>query len=289
VSCAAARHRDDDLDPIIEALSRHGREGVVVFWDDPDVDWSGFAVAVVRSPWDYHQRHDEFLAWVDRAAAETVLLNSAALLRWNTDKSYLAELAAVGVPVIPTVLLSRGQVGVESELPRMLAEIGRDLVVKPTVSAGSNNTHRRIGDSEAAADDVRALHGLGKVAMVQPYQHRIDTEGEIGLVFFDGRFSHAFRKAPLLAGEGRDNGLFVEEKITAHGASADLVAFGESVVAAVTERFGEPPLYARVDTVPGDDETLLIELEAAEPSLFLHTSDGAADRFAAAVLSRTRG
>jgi glutathione synthase/RimK-type ligase-like ATP-grasp enzyme len=289
VSCAFARERDDDLDPTIEALSRHGREGVVVFWDDPEADWSSFEAAVIRSPWDYHFRYTEFLGWLDHVSGQTRVLNDPGMLRWNTDKSYLAELAAVGVPVIPTVLLAPDRAVLAEELPRMLGEIGDDLVVKPTVSAGSNNTHRRVGDPGAAAADVRALHELGKTAMVQPYQHRIDTEGEIGLVFFDGRFSHAFRKAPLLVGDAARNHLFAEEIITSHDASDELVAFGETVVAAVTERFGEPPLYARVDTVPGDDETLLIELEATEPSLFLHTSDGAADRFAAAVCARARG
>ena len=259
-------------------------------WDDPDVDWATYDLAVVRSPWDYHQRYDDFLAWVDRAADATVLLNRAEILRWNSDKTYLAELAGAGVPVIPTVLLAPGQVAVADELPRMLTEIGDDLVVKPTVSAGSNNTHRRIGDSDAAAADVRALHEMGKTAMVQPYQARIDADGEIGLLFFDGVFSHAFRKAPLLAGDAARNHLFAEEIITSHDADADLVAFGARVVRAVVDRFGETPLYARVDTVPGDDgETLLIELEATEPSLFLHVSDGAADRFAAAVLARAQG
>ena len=140
------------------------------------------------------------------------------------------------------------------------------------------------------AADVRALHEMGKTAMVQPYQARIEAEGEIGLLFFDGVFSHAFRKAPLLAGDAARNHLFAEEIITSHDATDELVAFGARVVDAVAERFGGAPLYARVDTVPGDDgETLLIELEATEPSLFLRTSEGAADRFAAAVVARVHG
>lgn len=261
-----------------------------MYWDDPDADWSSFAAAVVRSPWDYHFRYDEFLGWLDRASRATRVLNDPALLRWNSDKTYLAELAGAGIPVIPTVLLAPDRTVLADELPRLLAEMGDDLVVKPTVSAGSNNTHRRVGQPEVAAADVRALHGLGKTAMVQPYQSRIDAEGEIGLLFFDGVFSHAFRKAPLLVGDTARNHLFAEEIITAHDAGADLVAFGDRVVNAVGERFGAVPLYARVDTVPGDDgETLLIELEATEPSLFLHVSDGAADRFAAAVLARVQG
>jgi hypothetical protein len=53
----------------------------------------------------------------------------------------------------------------------------------------------------------------------------------------------------------------------------------------VTERFGLP-LYARVDLLPTADGPIIIELEMTEPSLYVSLGDGAADRFARAVLSR---
>ncbi|NDB06818.1 MAG: hypothetical protein EBX95_14095, partial [Acidimicrobiia bacterium] len=60
---------------------------------------------------------------------------------------------------------------------------------------------------------------------------------------------------------------------------------GDDVVRWVTERFGLP-LYARVDLLPTADGPIIIELEMTEPSLYVSLGDGAADRFARAVLSR---
>ena len=46
-------------------------------------------------------------------------------------------------------------------------------------------------------------------------------------------------------------------------------------------------LYARIDMIPGlDGEPLLVELELTEPSLFLGTAPGAADRLSTAIAQR---
>ena len=50
-----------------------------------------------------------------------------------------------------------------------------------------------------------------------------------------------------------------------------------------------PLLYARVDLIPdADGAPLLVELELAEPSLFLGTAPGSADRFADAIVDVLR-
>lgn len=283
VSCAYARDRDEDLPVVAEALRRRGCSVTIAYWDDAAVDWSRFAAAVVRSPWDYWLRYEEFLGWVGRVSAATTLLNSAEMLRWNTDKRYLGEMAEAGVPVIPTVYVAdETSVGDES--------LAGDVVVKPTVSAGSNDTTRHRNDPSAAREAVRAVIGLGKTAMVQPYQSAVDTAGETGLLYFNGEYSHAFCKAALLTGDVARNHLYAEEMITPREATPEQRALGDRVMTHVTGRFGEAPLYARVDTLPGaDGSTVLIELEMSEPSLFLFTSEGADDRFAAAVLARVQG
>jgi len=283
VSCAYAKDRDEDLPVVADALRRAGRAVTIAHWDDASVDWSRYEAAIVRSPWDYWMRYDEFLAWVARASAATLLLNSAEMLRWNTDKRYLGEMAMAGVPVIPTAYVDDDS-SVADEI------LGGDIVVKPTVSAGSNDTTRHRNDPGAARGAVRAVLALGKTAMVQPYQAAVDSDGETGLLYFDGEFSHAFCKAALLTGEVARNNLFAEEMITPRTATAAQRALGDKVMTWVTERFGEAPLYARVDMLPGPDGSpVLIELEMSEPSLFLFTSEGSEDRFAAAVLSRLQG
>jgi len=124
--------------------------------------------------------------------------------------------------------------------------------------------------------------------MVQPYQRFIDDKGETGLLYFGGRFSHAFRKGAILsAGETVHNDLYVEEEISARTPTDQERELGDRVVAWLGRRFGTPPLYARVDMVKGQRGTpALMEVELAEPSLFLHVSPGSAERFVGATLAR---
>lgn len=134
-----------------------------------------------------------------------------------------------------------------------------------------------------------ALHEIGRTAMIQPYVAEVDSHGETALIYLDGTFSHAIAKAALLP-SGRvhavdQRALYVEETITWREPSAAELAVGDRVAAILTERFGTL-LYARIDLVPGPDGPLVIELELAEPSLFLGHGPGSADLFAVAVARR---
>ena len=101
-SCAAALGRDEDEPLLRAALDDAGIASAVADWADPDVDWAAADAVVVRSTWDYAPRREEFLAWARRVEASSLLLNPAEVLAWNTDKRYLGELDAAGVPVFPT-------------------------------------------------------------------------------------------------------------------------------------------------------------------------------------------
>src|SRR3954449_10366035 len=210
-SCAQARGLDDDEPLLLAALTDAGATAAAADWADPTVDWAAASTVVVRSTWDYAPRREEFLAWARRGEVVTPLHNPAAVLAWNTDKRYLAELAAAGLPVVPTTWASAG-----AELPAALGTWDGDVVVKPAVSAGARDT-ARFAPSEreaAGAFAARILDG-GRVVMVQPYLTRLDGEGEPGLVYLDGAFSHAFGMGALLAGEPLGAGLFAAETITA--------------------------------------------------------------------------
>jgi glutathione synthase/RimK-type ligase-like ATP-grasp enzyme len=273
------------LSAALDALGVQHRPAV---WDDPDVDWAGFDLVVVRSTWDYTARRDEFLAWADAVGSVTRLANPAPVLRWNTDKRYLGELAAAGVPVVPTTYLlaeeHRGSVD-----PFDLADHRGDLVVKPTVSAGSQDTARYTpADARAAGAHARALLDAGRDVMVQPYLHRVDEVGETGMVVLSGELSHGFAKAALLRGGAADvDGLFAPEQITPRSPAPDEVELARLVLDAATTILGVGRLlYARVDVLPDDDGgPRLLELELTEPSWFLEQSPGAADRAAACILA----
>ncbi len=263
---------------LVERGADRGVEARPAVWDDPTVDWAAADLVLVRSTWDYAKRRDEFLAWAARVEEVTVLHNPLAVLRWSTDKTYLRDLAAAGVPTVPTAFLDA------ADDTNPYADV--EHVVKPAVSAGSLDTTRVApGDGAESRRRIEAILATGRTVMVQPYLHGVDELGETALVFYDGHFSHALRKAALLTADGGEaTGLFKEEDMSPREPSEAEHAAAARVLAAIP---GGPPLYARVDLLPSDDGPLLLELELAEPSFFLDLVDpAAADRAADAVLAR---
>src|SRR6266404_3344198 len=148
---------EDDL-LLVPALREFDVTAVPAVWDSPEVCWEEFQGVVVRSCWDYHHRLEEFLAWVTRLErAEVPLWNSPALLRWNSHKGYLRDLAARGVPIVPTRWLGRGrQVGLAQLLRD---ERWGDAVVKPAVSASATDTWRTSA-ATAGADGLPGAMGV---------------------------------------------------------------------------------------------------------------------------------
>lgn len=252
---------------LTEALARRGVTAETVAWSDAAVDWARFELCVLRSPWDYHLRREEFLAWTARVPR---LLNPPEVVRWNSHKGYLRDLEARGVPIIPTHWLAQGA-------PPVLPAAWAEAVVKPAVSAGALNTvrFRREAPQQAQATLERIL-ATGD-AMVQPYLRSVETDAERSLIFFDRRFSHAMRRLPVL-----ELGAHRAERLEA---SAEDLAVARQVLAAADRDL----LYARVDLARDDAGALrLMELEVIEPRLFFDTVPEAADRLAGAIVERLR-
>jgi len=267
------------------AASAAGLEHEVVAWDDPSVDWARFACCVVRSTWNYHDDRAAFLGWCARVDRVSRLENSRDLLTWNTDKHYLKEAASFGLPVVPTTFVGPDESpGDWRGVVASLLAAG-DVVVKPAVSAGSNDTerHRQV---DSAVVQIEDLLRRGKSVMLQPYLAEVDAHGETGLVFVDGRFSHAFGKGAILADVKTMTGdLYAEADISARSADEAQLRIGERAMEWLTRRFGTP-LYARVDLLPSAAGPVIIELELTEPSLYLSLGDAAAERLVTAVRSR---
>src|SRR5262249_36973490 len=91
---------DDDFPALKNALAASGVAAEPGVWGGAGMDWAGYDLVVVRSTWDYTHRLEEFLSWADEVPN---LANPVPVLRWNTDKRYLKELADAGVPVVPTL------------------------------------------------------------------------------------------------------------------------------------------------------------------------------------------
>ncbi|MFF4727000.1 RimK family alpha-L-glutamate ligase [Streptomyces mirabilis] len=260
-----AESLDRDLPVLRAALEGAGAEAVVGYWDDPDVDWAAFDLVVIRSTWDYSWRVAEFVAWAERCGKLTRLANPAAVVRWNTDKRYIGDLAEAGVPTVPTRYLPPGA---PAEFPD-----DREYVVKPTSGAGARLAARyRPEERETALRQLERMHDKGLTAMVQPYLTSIDTAGERALQYYGGRLLHASRKGAVLEpGTAYDADKVAHPRLEPWQPTPAELAVAERALAAVPERTdGSELLYARVDLVDGDDgNPCVMELELVEPNLFL--------------------
>ncbi|CAN1563622.1 RimK Glutathione synthase/Ribosomal protein S6 modification enzyme (glutaminyl transferase) [Caulobacteraceae bacterium] len=220
--------------------------------------------------WGYHQDAADWLAMLDALEARGVkALNPAPVLRWNTTKTYLADLEAAGVPVVPTVFADRVD---DAVVAAARAELGGGtLVVKPQVSGGSHETVK-LEPGETL------VGGPSGTAMIQPFLPSVSGEGEISLLHFDGVFSHAVGKVAK-AGDFRVQPQFGSTigPITPPPGALDVA---QAVLAAAPGRL----TYCRVDLIRHPDGTLrVMELEAIEPDLFLEHAPEAGAVFAAAV------
>lgn len=267
------------------ALEAAGLDVAPVVWSDPAVDWAAYDLVVANGVWDNIHHVDAFLAWVRRLSEELAvpLVNNAATLRWSLDKHYLRDLEADGVRIVPTQWADPGD-------PAHPVDLAGEVVVKPTISGGGFQTARyEVHEHDAARAHIDTLVASGRAAMVQPYQHAVDDEGETGLVFLGGVFSHAIHKEPMIRrGTGPCESLIQNQVVTGATATAAQLDLGRRAVAAAGARHG-PPTYARVDTVRGaDGEPAVLELELLDPVLFLTTDPPSAARFAG-VLSALVG
>jgi hypothetical protein len=286
VTCRAARGLDEDMPPLLAALAAAQATAEIVDWDDAAIEWSGFDVALLRSAWDYAERRTEFLAWAERTSGATALFNPLPVVRWNSDKHYLRELAQAGLPVVPTSYVEPGED--PQGLLRGLLEgmASSELVVKPAIGAGARGArrHSRTASAEILAH-IRELLAGGRSVMLQPYLEDVDIRGESALMFIDGHFSHTVRKGALLPrGAQATAGLFAPEDIGPRSADAAELAVAERILARLP--FGRL-LYARVDLVrDGEGKPRLLELEITEPSLYLPHEPGSAARLVSALLTR---
>jgi glutathione synthase/RimK-type ligase-like ATP-grasp enzyme len=254
----------DDSWPLIrDALDAEGMEPTLIFWTDPQVDWSRFSLVMVNYVWGFVTRRSDFLAWASLVTSlGAKLVNPLPVLEWGSDKTYLRDLADDGVPIVPTTWVAPGE--------NWLAP-GADYVVKPSVGSGALMAARYVdAPVNAANEHVRRMHGAGFTAMVQPYQSRIDHRGETDLIFLGGTFSHAICKRSMLRPNvGEVERLWEHMDIAPTTPRDDELALGETVLATVTRRVGATS-YARVDVTDADDgQPVVLEVELVEPALYL--------------------
>jgi glutathione synthase/RimK-type ligase-like ATP-grasp enzyme len=268
---------DHDEPALRSALERRGARVDVLAWDDPAAHFAQADVVVVRSTWNYVPRRDDFVAWAERVGAATRLWNPARVLRKNTDKLYLQELAAAGVPVVPTLFVERGeQLDLGVELDR---RGWSDVVIKPRISASSWATQRFAAADRAAAAVFLARHLGERAMMVQPFMESVTGWGERSLVWIAGELTHATRKEPR----------FGSSPVEPSRGAVPIEDDERALAVAALDAVGEDLLYARVDLVRDEeDRPRIMEIELTEPYLMLGACEAAVERLADALVDRAR-
>ena len=243
-----------------------------VIWDDADFDPSAYDAVVVGTCWDYMEKPDAFMAMLERADSATRLFNPLSLIRWNSRKTYLKDLAARGAPMIPTLWAERADAATVSGAFETLG--CTDIVVKPVLGAGAWRQARvKQGATLPPADALPPAD-----CMIQPFLPAVAEEGEYAFLFFDGEFSHCARKIPAKGDYRVQSSYGGHEEI--HNPDAAELALARSVLDFVE---GDP-LYARVDMLRGlDGQLALIEIELIEPYLYPEQGPQMGEVFARAL------
>lgn len=262
---------------VAECLQARGVKVDNVSWRSQTVTWDNYEMVIIRSPWDYQQAADDFIAVLEAIDASTaVLWNPIDVVRWNIRKTYLQELHDRGITIVPTQFV---QSPTESQIRGMFDVFDSDqIVIKPAVGANADDTFWLRPDSSPSELQQIALLYSGRLALVQPFIPSVIEYGEISLIFFDGVYSHSVLKTPK-AGDFR-----VQEEHGSHIQSIApdpaLIEFSRRALEPVPQR----TLYGRVDLVElPNGQPAVMELELIEPSLYLSYDADSVARFADAI------
>ncbi|KAF2141530.1 uncharacterized protein K452DRAFT_288221 [Aplosporella prunicola CBS 121167] len=231
--------------------------------------------------------------------------NPSALVAWNSNKTYLAELQALSssgfhVPRTTFLPLSTTDLfGLASHLasdPYVAAAPAIPVVLKPSVAASGYATHlvrTPLALTPADADALAAMHSSAApdaALLVQEYLPRIAASdgsgGEWSMIVVDGRLTHAVRKRPrddefrinsafggvwepMAADDERvpESGRLVAEKLWVWLLEKEKSLKKET---GFKEDGHDELMYARVDGVVSESgEFVLMEVELIEPWLWM--------------------
>jgi glutathione synthase/RimK-type ligase-like ATP-grasp enzyme len=265
---------DDQL--AVAELAKRDITVTPALWDSDQIDWKSFDALIIRSVWDYWTRYAAFQSWLGVIEnLDVPIWNPLDVLRWNSEKLYMRDLAAQGVAMVPTVI-------VPQHTARSLEAVVRDhgwskAIVKPTIAAGAYETW--MTDPQLAREDQSAFDSLLKKSdvMVQPFIPEVTTKGEWSFLFFNKDYSHAVLKNP------RPGDFRVQTQYGGTMQSQQPPAHLVEQAAGICRLVSSPLLYARVDGVEIDGKLVLMELELFEPSLFFATDPLSPSRFADAL------
>ncbi|RZV20019.1 hypothetical protein EOJ41_09955 [Vibrio alginolyticus] len=281
---------DYDMPLITDAFKNTDVQADVVFWDESNPDWSMYDAVVLRSPWTYIDKIQPFIEFCQNIEKNSVLLNPVSVIEWNSNKKYLKQLEAQGIPIVPTEIIYSA-----NEIHHALDRIQKcdwdvkEIVIKPTIGAYSFGVVRfSVKDIDKIRKHVTYLLELDKGVIIQPYLHTIEEHGETNMIYFNNSYSHAIKKEALLSQHGETKTPDMEYRKIKE-ASDEEKALAIRILNLVQSSLGlnEPLLYARLDFIEDKNgQPLLLELEITEPSLSLPLTPKCTDMFVQSIINR---
>ena len=263
---------------ITSALERKGMRVFRTNWDNKNFDWRETRSIVFRSTWDYFHRFSEFAEWLHLVNKQTQLINPFSIIHWNMDKHYLKDLEQAGIAIPPTTFIEKGDT-------RTLREIvahtnWNEFILKPAVSGAARHTYRFQTESTEELEEIFRKLIDNEAMLLQEFQQQILSKGEVALMLFNGKFSHAVLKKAK-QGDFRvqdDFGGSVHD----YSPTQEEISFAEKVVS-VCESL---PVYARVDVIWDNQDRLCVsELELIEPELWMRKFPSSAEFFADSIVA----
>jgi glutathione synthase/RimK-type ligase-like ATP-grasp enzyme len=261
-----------------DALRSRGAEPVPHRWGQAV---EAGATVVIRSTWDYVDHPVEFASWLDHLDERGALvLNPTSVLRWNSHKRYLVELAEAGAQIVPTELVERGTV---TSLDAIAGKRGwDDVVVKPAVGASARLTVHAAREGWVRAGEHLDRLLAAEDILVQPFVRSIADVGEMSVLVVAGEPIAAVTKRAA-----HDDWRVQSD----FGGTATRVELTEELRSATLELVALIPgevAYARVDLVRQPTGWSLMELELVEPELFFPLAPEVAERLADHVIATAR-
>ncbi len=250
------------------------------FWDNPTFDWSTTKAVLFRTTWDYFERFDEFINWLNHVNTKTKLINSFELINWNIDKHYLKYLQTNGIRIVPTKFI---EIGNSESLNNLVNSTNWDTVIlKPAIAGAARHTYKITRDKIVEYEAIFKNLICNEAMLLQPFLSKIVSKGEITLVLFGGKYSHAILK------QAKKGDFRVQDdfggSVYNYNPNEKEIKFAEKVISACPTT----PIYARVDLMWDDNDELCVsEVECIEPELWMRNNDNAAGLFAKALRDLT--
>ena len=266
---------------LIAPFAQHGITIETISWHAKNVDWSRFNAVIVRSTWDYQDDAESFIATLSEIEKSgTRLLNSFKLMQWNVSKEYLQTLEQQGVEIIPSQFFQQADSGlIQSHFAYFETD---ELIIKPLISANSDNTFRLTRSALAAQTELLDSIFQTTPCVIQPFLSSVVDEGEYSLFYFNGQYSHTIKKVP------KQGDFRVQEE---HGGQLHTVQPNAALLDTAEHVLGQLPessLYARIDLLRSKSTSphtwQLMEVELIEPSLYFNMDEDSPERFVQATL-----